>query len=224
MANLKDKKIMLVDGFKIRNTLDTDFMGPYGHSERLSWYMTKWYIPKDEIWIDHILKDEIEMFLKIYEIEKEDKEGIDNFVQEREYLKEKLKENGPVPEFVKKEEIIDGIRVKYVNGGIVRKFIEPAFIFGGHGYVYEDIPKKEIWLDIKILPEELPFVYLHERTEYELMAQGKDYDNSHDFAIAYEKEARRKSGGAYPGDEKYPWYHLSNEEIIRKYYVEEVKL
>jgi hypothetical protein len=50
--------------------------------------------------------------------------------------------------------------------------------------------------------------------------QGKTYDSAHDYAIASEKESRTKDGvGNYSDYENFKWRGLSNEEIIKKYFL-----
>jgi len=91
----------------------------------------------------------------------------------------------------------------FVKGNIIMKYFDPDFIFGGHHYVYSYIPQKEIWLDIKADKQELPFIYLHEKIERDLMKKGKNYEEGHEVALSTEKIERRKAGACYPGDADY---------------------
>ena len=60
----------------------------------------------------------------------------------------------------------------------------------------------------------------HERTERQLMQDGATYDEAHDIATAHDKRLRRAMlGTCYPGDQHYPWYGTSNEEVLRTFYV-----
>ena len=140
------------------------------------------------------------------------------------YTREEMKKfcsSGPAPDFVRREEALDDVTVKYVDGSIVRRYLDPEFIFGGHDYVYSYIPKNEIWLDALMDEKEIPYILLHEQVERALMAtEGKNYDIAHERATAADKEQRIKDGcGAYPGGANYPWGSWSNEEIIKQYVI-----
>ncbi len=192
-------QIRYVNGFLIRNTLDDDFGIIHEPTQDISHFATKFYIPEGEVWIDHCFKDEEKFLLDL----------------------ESYKVSGePAPNYVIKSEMIDGLNVKDVDGALVRQYLDPEFIFGGHDLVYPSyIPAGEIWLDNKMDPSEREFILLHEQVERELMSKGKSYDVAHEFATVSDKELRRARGvGCYPGDANYPWRDLSNEEIIKKYY------
>jgi len=216
--NLGNKKIILVDGFKIRNTLDDDFGVFHQRETEISNFAPKFYIQGDEVWVDNRFKDECDYLLKVYNFIKPTRGQ--TYEQMRELAKEKFCAKGSVPEFVNRSEDVDGINVKYVNGAIVRRHIDPEFIFGGHEFVYSYIPENEIWLDEKMDPREIPYILLHEKIERELMKNGKSYDVAHEYATVADKEMRRRDGvGSYPGDMNYAWSGMSNQEIIQKEYV-----
>jgi hypothetical protein len=194
-------KIKFVDGLKIRNSIDLDFVSTHTHSHSATGFAPKYYIPKGELWVDRKLKDETEFLIKMDSI-------LDRLMKRRPYrearriLCERYVEKGPIPYFVKRSrKIKGGILLKYVDGGIVRRYIDPEFALGGHGYVYDYIPKNEIWIDAKIDRREYKYTILHESTERDLMIRGKNYDIAHDYATVKEKEARRLDGTRYPGDE-----------------------
>ncbi len=193
-------EVKYVNGFLIRNTLDDDFGIIHQPTKEISHFATKFYIPPDEVWLDYCFKNEEKFLLEL-----------DNFI----LLKE------PIPNYIIKSEIIDSLKVQDVDGALVRQYLDPEFIFGGHDLVYSDyIPASEIWLDAKMDPAEREFILLHEQVERVLMSQGKSYDVAHEFATVSDKELRRARGvGFYPGDVNYPWRDLGNEEIIKKYYV-----
>ena len=143
------------------------------------------------------------------------------FTEFRKYEKEILCLPPPIPEFVvSKEERGDKIIVM-VNGAMVRLYLDPEFVVGGHNYVYDYIPKGEIWIDsVMEDTRELPYYITHEITEYDLMAKGKDYEAAHDFANAAEKEHRRSDGVAiYPFEPNYPWKKITNDELAKEFYV-----
>jgi len=195
----KNLKIKFVDGYKIRNTIDPDFTDIHMHS--LTGFSPKYYIPEGEVWIERKLRDEADFLLeREYILDKLMKNK--SYQEARKILRKKYTEKGAVPNFVRREkQLKGGIVVKYIDGGIVRKYIDPEFVLGGHGYVYEYIPKGEIWVDVKMDRREFKYTLLHERTEMEKMIAGNSYDISHDYATVTEKEARRKDKvGRYPGD------------------------
>jgi hypothetical protein len=106
-------------------------------------------------------------------------------------------------DYIVKESKVKDISTIFVKGNLIRKYFDPDFIFGGHHYVYSYIPTDQIWLDIKVDPEEIPFVYLHEKIERDLMEKGKNYEEGHEIALALEKIERRKDSACYPGDDNY---------------------
>mgnify|MGYP001575064776 CR=1 FL=1 len=215
---LKKEKIKFVDGFKIRNTLDPDFCLLHGYSVDISKEKSKYYIPQGEVWIDSRFKDEFDFLWAVYQFMTPDEKH--TYREKRELVKQKLCLPGIPPEFVLKREKRKEFEIVYVDGKIVRQYIDPEFMFGAHSYVYSYIPENEIWLDIKTEDKEIPFILLHEEVERRLMKEeGKNYDIAHDYATTAEKEARRKIGNYYPGDDNYPWWALSNEEIIEREYI-----
>ncbi len=215
-------KIRLVDGFKIRNTLDINFIDLHFRGS-MSRFVSKLYIPKGEMWLDHIfeLSGERKFLLRAhYYSEKFFTKPIDSalYAEYRDHLKKKLCLPGPVPSFVQRRKRIDGKSVLYVNGTIIRRHLDPEFVSGGHDLVYGYVPKNQIWIDTITVPEEQPFVLLHEQVEQKLMAEGKKYDNAHRFALAAEMEARIAAGvGMYPGDENYLWSGLPDSDLIKQY-------
>ncbi|MDO8435516.1 MAG: hypothetical protein Q7S89_02430, partial [bacterium] len=90
-----------------------------------------------------------------------------------------------------------GITMKYVDGSLVRKHLDPFFFHGGHHYVYDYIPKNEVWLDDQNYSHDQIFTIAHELKERTLMAKGMDYPSAHDFALAEERFLRRKQGVAH---------------------------
>jgi hypothetical protein len=218
--NIDKSKIKYVDGFKIRNTLDDDFTVLHSRSLNIANYAPKFYIPENEWWFDHSFKGELDFFITVEEITDELLLTME-FEIAREKLKEKLCITKPLSEIKKTEMMKDEDYTVYlVDGAEIRKTFDPHFVFGGHDLVYSYIPQNEIWLDEKMNNGEVPYILLHEKIERDLMKAGKNYDVAHEYATASDKEMRRqKVGGNYPGDEDYPWSDLSNEEIIKKYYV-----
>lgn len=178
-------KIRLVDGFKIRNTTNTDFAG----------FATREYdltIPRGVLWLEDYLKPEKDLFLHIIKIEKK----IPRFADARAFLQKEARAERPNPDFTKKRERRGRLTLLFVDGAIVRKYIDPYFFLGGHDLVYSYIPKNQIWIDDKNYPKDQPFTIIHELHERALMARGMDYNSAHDYAIAEERYHRRKKGVA----------------------------
>jgi hypothetical protein len=92
------------------------------------------------------------------------------------------------------KKLIDGpLSVWVVDGGQVRDEVYIDFIAGGHGYVYDFIPKDEIWIDNDTDKDEIPFVLLHELVERYCMStdKGCSYEEAHDVANTFEGTFRQ---------------------------------
>jgi hypothetical protein len=72
-----------------------------------------------------------------------------------------------------------GISVWIVNGRLVRSVFDIDFTEGGHDYVYEFVPEKEVWIDDDIEEKERGYVLLHELHERNRMASGWPYNKAH---------------------------------------------
>ncbi|MDO8494899.1 MAG: hypothetical protein Q7S32_00010 [bacterium] len=182
-------KVKFVDGFKLRNTIDPNFGGHF-----TSEYAP--YIPPDEVWIEDYLRPEEEFFLKLFKTEQELYAQKKTFAEIRAHLQLEARKKGTPPDFYK--HIIEqaGLVIAYVDGKIVREYLDPYFISGGHDLVYNYIPKNEVWIDNLNYTADQPFVLVHELFERDLMSKGRDYHSAHDFAIAEEKHHRRLAGVA----------------------------
>ena len=88
------------------------------------------------------------------------------------------------------------LKIYLVSGRLVRQHFDFNFVFGGHGLVYDYVPKNEIWMDDAMLTKERKYVLIHELYELDLMKKGKKYNDAHDYACAREKEERRRDGVA----------------------------
>ena len=196
-------KLRYVNGYKIRQTLDPEFSIIHYHNPDFTYYDFKWYIPEDEIWFDSKFKGEEKFLQKILLADLRDREEARKFCKK-----------GKAPDFVVKEETKDGLKIQYVDGKIVREYIDPEFVFGGHDLVYSYVPKETIWIDDIMDPKDIPHTLIHEIYERNLINKGKSYDVAHDYATAKEKESRREAGGVYTGDVN----HVE-EFSLKKYYV-----
>ena len=85
------------------------------------------------------------------------------------------------------------INVYIVDGESVRNQHDVDFSEGGHGYVYDYIPKNEIWIDNDISIKERSKILAHEFIERGLMKdKGFDYETAHKKATKIESALRKK--------------------------------
>jgi len=212
--------IKLVDGFAIRNMIDPSFGSIHRHGTELAKPGVRWYIPEGEVWVDHIYakSGELEFLLQM------DEAG-DKYIEKnpegdyRTFLKG-FCEKGVPPDFYKSTIVVNGNSVVKVDGAIVRKYLDPEFIMGGHEFVYDYVPQSEIWLDAWLDERELPYVLNHEQLERNFMKDGMSYDDAHEYATASEKAMRVKDGvGNYLGYAGMDWRNKTNKEIVSKFYV-----
>jgi hypothetical protein len=211
--------IKYVDGFKIRNTLDDDFGIIARQSTSIAHFSPKYYIPSGELWVEAPFHAELEFLLHV-EFYTDDHPEFARlpYYKLREHFQKELCLPGPIPAFKYSSSGSDPAIV-LVDGSLVRRYLDPDFIFGGHGYVYSYIPKDEIWLDKRMERAEIPYIEHHERVERDLMEQGATYDEAHDVATASDKRLRRHAGNSYPGDKHYPWHGQTNADLIHHYYI-----
>jgi hypothetical protein len=183
----KGLKLVYVDGYKIRQNLDPHFSVIHFNGNP-AFFDSKWYIPEGEIWFDCRFRGEEDFLKKIL-----------LSISSRSEAKKFIKKGKP-KNFIIKEEKRGGLKIQYIDGRVVREYLDPEFVMGGHDLVYSYIPKKTVWLDNRMDPRDIPHTLLHETAERKLMAEGKNYDIAHDYATAAEKESRRMAGGIYIGD------------------------
>jgi hypothetical protein len=105
-------------------------------------------------------------------------------------VEQEIAENILVKDFFREQ---DGFKLYLVDGNAVRKdHIE--FTMGGHGYVYDYIPKDEVWIDenLKDKPDDMEATIKHELFEIKKMRdEGLTYDDAHELASNMEKEVRQ---------------------------------
>ncbi len=190
------KKIVYVDSEKFRSSSlkNIEFCTIAIHDDFPK------YIKKNEIWIDHNIKEkEIPKLLK----------GISsrlNFLKNKNnpdaaYKKglekeKEIRKKNPEKINPKKYCVLNDskgkISVFTVSGEAIRDRFKTDFSQGGHGYVYNWIPKLEIWLE-REEKDEYPFILAHEYVEMILMRDRKmTYDEAHDIASKIENELRKK--------------------------------
>ncbi|MBI2668763.1 hypothetical protein HYX14_02890 [Candidatus Woesearchaeota archaeon] len=186
-------RIRFVDGHKIRNTITPDFAVTACHE-----YSP--FVPKGELWFDKNYRKELEFMMKIHRLYQKMPGGLSYFRQRTYICNRMIQKVRRIPLFKIRTNVSNGIKVVYVRGEIIRKYLDPEFILGGHGYVYPYIPKNQIWIDAVMGKKEYRYTLIHELHERKLMKKGTDYDNAHDYALVAEKQARRKDGARYFGD------------------------
>jgi hypothetical protein len=200
--------VWIVDGEYVRENIDEEFTN-YGQHCQFS------FIPKNEFWIDkeRVPGEEkyyIESMLVVNRliskgadrekaIEEADK------AERRERAKSKLmkkeieirKDQKELLRLIHKNLLqkYSGKKLKVwiVNGEAVRNLFFIDFTEGGHGYVYDFIPKDEVWIDDDVEPDEIKFVLLHELHERNLMSKGKKYDPAHKSSSNIEFYCRHHS-------------------------------
>lgn len=84
-----------------------------------------------------------------------------------------------------------GLRIALVDGTHVRNHFDSDFSQGGNGHRFGFVPRREIWIDQEIAPEEWPFIAFHECQEVERMKKGLSYDAAHDQAKRLEDGLRK---------------------------------
>jgi hypothetical protein len=202
----REYTIYLVDGESARNLskADEEFGGVAIHPQFPK------LIPEDEIWIEkNSSANEIPILIDtaLYQLQQIDagksqdeayKAAIKREKREREILdsaEHRDERPGVIPKstYVKLYKTLrDGTKVWLVNSEEVRNHTKTDFMEGGHSYVYNFVPKGEVWLENGLNIEELPFILYHELTERVLMRdKNMKYDDAHEIASDKEYEARK---------------------------------
>ena len=190
-VKLKDKRLRMVDGFRIRKSFpDFDLIASDAMSVVVSDGRTHPYIPDGEVWMDRRFRREKAFLMKAHEIEL--KHSDQSYIKTRALMKKLLCRKGTPPNFVVRRERRGELTILYVRGDIVRQWIDPAFIFGGHDLVYDYIPDGEVWIDIRQDPREIPFTIAHELHERSLMLKGMKYRQAHKAATDIERVLRNR--------------------------------
>ncbi|MCX6781716.1 MAG: hypothetical protein NTW66_01140 [Candidatus Magasanikbacteria bacterium] len=182
------KKIKIVDGFKVRNTIDLDF----GCIEDA---LACPYIPADEIWFDKAFINEKDTLMATF-VRKRALMKKYGYEKAKQILRKDMKGINPDKVKIKLLEKRWPLKIYLVSGRLVREYFDFNFVFGGHYKVYDYVPKYEVWIDNAMLTKERKYVLIHELYELNLMKKGKSYNDSHDYACAREKEERRRDGVA----------------------------
>ena len=115
--------------------------------------------------------------------------------EELKHLDKRSVEESDAPELNKElvHTMGDKTRIYLVDGKAVRDLYNTDFSMGGHGYVYDFIPKEEIWIERMYSTNESKDIELHELFERDKMRkQHKSYEQAHTEATELESEMRSK--------------------------------
>ncbi len=194
------KKIRVIDGFRLRQYYpDLDIVEEYEPRLQRRGSAPHPYVPKDEIWIDRHYLKELPFLRRVLRAERRLASlGGD---KARAWLKQNLTKKGLVPALILRSEKRGTLTLRHVRGDIIRRHVDPWFIFGGHDLVYDYIPKNEVWLDACQDPREIENTLFHELHERQSMASGMAYEEAHDLATQAERKRyaqQRAAGSAKP--------------------------
>ncbi len=193
--------IFIVDGKEVRGNVDEEFTNFGEHFAYPA-------IPEYEFWLDHEAKpNERRFFIDHLLAEwRAMKAGVpwrkameignakEQLERKRTKDLKKILDRRGVPSAKKVHSKLLGkagkISVWLVEGRLVRSDFDIDFTEGGHDRVYNYVPKNEVWIDNDIMPEERPFVLLHELYERLHMGRGLTYNQAHSHASRLEWSAR----------------------------------
>lgn len=222
-----DAQVWLVDGEYVRKNIDEEFTN-YGQHYRFD------FIPEDELWLDRdaATSDEIPFFIDHLLLERRLMQGgmkYDEALAEADQAErtERVRAGdmdteslGTLKPGEAHEQLLetlpDDTEIWLVDGELVRSTVDTDFTEGGHGYVYDFVPKDEVWLDDVLEPDERDFVLLHELYERNCMEGGEDYDSAHVKASEIEHKCRENPdtlAAALAGQS----VHAVKKQIIKSY-------
>jgi len=185
-------QVWIVDGTYIRTHMDEEFTN-FGQHYSFS------YIPENELWIEREARDdERPFFIDHLLVEHRlmakgvpyDKALVEADKAERRERRragdvrrlthhgKDLPDGRQVHQRLWKK-LENGISVWIINGRLVRSVFDIDFTEGGHDYVYEFVPEKEVWIDDALEEKERGYVLLHELHERNRMASGWPYNKAH---------------------------------------------
>jgi hypothetical protein len=209
--------IWIVDGTYVRANLDIEFTN-YGQ------HLVFKCIPENEFWLDKEAADDEQQFFidhllvehrlmlngVAYDDALEAADKIEMVERKKSGDIRKLTTRGSLPDPFKVHERLwkkleSGVSVWIVNGRLVRSGFDDDFTEGGHDYVYEFVPKNEVWIDNDLEEIERPYVLLHELHERNLMAKGWTYSKAHEESSAIEYQYRHHPNELHTALAKEGW-------------------
>jgi hypothetical protein len=196
-------QVWIVDGSYIRTHMDEEFTN-FGQHYSFS------YIPENELWIekeardderpffiDHLLVEHRlmakgvpydEALVEADRMERGERRRAGDVRRLTHHGKE-LPDGREVHQRLWKK-LENGVSVWIINGRLVRSVFDIDFTEGGHDYVYEFVPEKEVWIDDAIEEKERGYVLLHELHERNRMASGWPYNKAHAESSRFEYRCR----------------------------------
>ncbi len=202
-------KIFVVDGQKVRKDVDKEFTN-FGQHFRFK------CIPKYEFWLDkEAAKDETDFFIDHLLIEWGEMKNGKSYQEacvkaERKELSERKKATKDKKQKPLHIKLIgktkDNLNIFLIDGNQVRTIYDIEFTEGGHDFVYNYVPKNEVWIDNDLSQSERKYVILHELFERSLMKNKKmSYNNAHNKASEIEWQARHDKNILKEESEKLGW-------------------
>jgi len=190
--DIGDLQVWIVDGMYIRTHIDEEFTN-FGQHYRFP------FIPEKELWLDReAANDERRFFIDHLLVERQLMANGMPYAQaieqaDRSERKQRRRSRDlqhfrrgehSLPDGAQAHERLwkaleNGVSVWIVNGRLVRSLFDIDFTAGGHEYVYEFVPEREVWIDNDIAQPERPYVLLHELHERNRMAAGWPYSKAH---------------------------------------------
>ena len=198
-----DLAVWIVDGSYVRGHIDEEFTN-FGQHYRYS------YIPTKELWIDKEAEhDERQFFIDHlmteYQLMRDGMQYAQALTQADTRERVERRRMGDVRKMTRGgkklpngqdvhdrlwKKLEGGLSVWIVNGRLVRSTFDIDFTEGGHDYVYEFVPKNEIWIDDAIVEQERPYVLIHELHERNQMSKGWPYSKAHEESSRIEFRCR----------------------------------
>ena len=209
--------IWIVDGSYVRKNIDREFCN-FGH------HYTFTKIPPREIWLDYETDPDEESFFIAHALSERSEmargRSYEDALAAANTRERKMRARAPdVRKVLRSRSVPDPsfvhvrlwkampgkVNVWYVEGRMVRGVFDIEFSGGGHDYVYEFVPRGEVWIDNDISASETAYVLFHELHERNLMAQGVSYDDAHEDASRLEYYYRHHPNELHDALKKEGW-------------------
>jgi hypothetical protein len=198
-----DLAVWIVDGTYIRGHIDEEFTN-FGQHFRYS------YVPPKELWVDKEAEHDEQQFfidhlMTEYKLMRKGMPYAQALTQADTRERIERRRSGDVSKMTRSgkklpdgqdvhdrlwKKLENGLSVWIVNGRLVRSTFDIDFTEGGHDYVYEFVPKNEVWIDDAIVEQERPYVLLHELHERNQMSKGWPYSKAHEESSRIEFRCR----------------------------------
>jgi hypothetical protein len=185
-------QVWIVDGSYIRGNIDEEFTN---FGQHYSFH----YIPENQLWIEKEARDDerrffIDHLLVEHRLMAKGVPYDKALVEADKVERRERRRAGDVRRLTHRgmdlpdgrevhqrlwKKLENGVSVWIINGRLVRSVFDIDFTEGGHDYVYEFVPEKEVWIDDAIEEKERGYVLLHELHERNRMASGWPYNKAH---------------------------------------------